>query len=300
MAFRDTLRSWTPEFLLQIFRDFQRKKTRKAISNKLENKEFLILEDLEKNLIAIGIEKNDSVLVHCAFSKLGPVEGGPATFIQALKNVVTVEGNILMPSSPNASFQLEYIQNLKEFDVQNEPSKMGWLSEVFRKEENVLRSAHPTEPVCVWGVDANWFVDNHEMDGTAYGKNSPFYKLTEKKGKILYIGVTLDNAGTSLHVLEDAVENFPYPVYTEKSFEVKIKNGDKYYPIETKVHNPNQSKLRRCDELLPMFEASKCARKVQIGEAPTWVFDAKRMLDCMLDNFHEKGVTMYTPAWVKT
>ncbi len=295
MAFRDTLRSLTPGFILDIFRDFKRSRTRKEITAKLAQGESLTQEDLENNLRAIGLEAGDSVLVHCAFSKLGPVVGGPQTFIDALKNVVTAAGNILMPSSPNASYQLDYIKNLKEFDVQNEPSKMGWLSETFRKNEDVFRSAHPTEPVCVWGSDAQWFAENHEMDGTAYGKNSPFFKLTEIIGKILYIGVTLDNAGTSLHLLEDSIENFPEPVYADEIFKVKIKNGDRAYEIETKVHNPEQSKKRRCDELLPMFEAYNCAKKVKIGNADTWLFDAEDMLDCMVENFEERGVTMYRP-----
>lgn len=281
--------------MLQILRSIKKKRTRKNIEKELQIGAALNCEDLEKQFRFIGIQEGDSVLVHCAFSKIGPVVGGPETFIQALKNVVGAEGNILMPSSPNNSFQLEYIQKIQSFDVQNEPSKMGWLSEKFRKSEQIFRSAHPAEPVCAWGKNAKWLTENHEIDGTAYGKNSPFYKLTELNGKILYIGVTLDNAGTSLHILEDAVQDFPYPVYRPESYKISILNEGRTYEIVTKVHNPEQSKKRKCDQLLPLFEAEKVAVKVKIGNAPTWLFEAKPMLDVMLFKFQEKGVTMYTP-----
>lgn len=295
MALRDTLRSLTPQFLLDLFRGYRRKRTRSTIQEQLKNGEVLSKENLINQIENLGVSEGDHVLVHCALSKLGAVDGGPQTLIEAFKSVIGENGNLLMPSSSNASFQLEYIQNLKIFDVDNEPSKMGAVSETFRKNENVLRSSHPTEAVCVWGKDALWYTTGHETDGTAYGKSSPFYKLTEKKGKILYIGVTLDNAGTSLHVLEDAVENFNYPVYAEELFSVQIKNGEELKTIQTKVHNPEQSKKRRCDELLPMFAEKRVAKKLQLGVAETWVFDAEKMLNVMLDEYSNNGVTMYTP-----
>jgi aminoglycoside 3-N-acetyltransferase len=295
MSSRDLIRSLTPKFALQILRNVKKKRTRKNIEKDLQTGNVLRCDDLENQFSAIGIHRGDSVLVHCAFSKIGPVAGGPETFIQALKNTVGAEGNILMPSSPNNSFQLKYIQKIQSFDVQNEPSKMGWLSETFRKSEHVFRSAHPAEPVCAWGKNAKWLTENHEMDGTAYGKNSPFHKLTEINGKILYIGVTLDNAGTSLHILEDAVQDFPFPVYRPESYKISIVNKGETYDILTKVHNPEQSKKRKCDELLPLFEAENVATKVKIGQAPTWLFHAKPMLEVMLNKFQEKKITMYTP-----
>ena len=295
MSIKNFIRSLTPSFALQIFRSIKKKRRRNTIEKDLESGLALSCADLENQFRSIGLREGDSVLVHCAFSKIGPVSGGPATFIQALKNTVGLNGNILMPSSPNDSFQLDYIQKIKSFDVQNEPSKMGWLSEVFRKSEQVFRSAHPAEPVCAWGKDAKWLTENHEIDGTAYGLNSPFYKLTEINGKILYIGVTLDNAGTSLHILEDAVPNFPFPVYRPETYSISILNEGKSYVVTTKVHNPEQSKKRKCDALLPLFESEKVAFQVKIGNAPTWLFEAQPMFKVMMREFQENGITMYTP-----
>lgn len=295
MAFRDTLRALTPQFIIDLFRANKRKKTRQAIEDQLQKGDVLTQKDLEKQIQKLGIVAGDDLLVHCAFSKLGAIQGGPQTLIDAFKSVIGEKGNLLMPSSPNASFQLDYIQKLEIFDVDNEPSKMGAVSETFRKNKGVLRSAHPTEPVCVWGKDAEWYTTKHETDGTAYGKNSPFYKLTEKKGKILYIGVTLDNAGTSLHASEDAIPNFKFPIYYNEILTVKVKNGDKTFDIQTKVHNPEQSRKRQCDGLLPLFENNNIAKLMQLGAAKTWVFDAYRMQETLIKAYYEYGVTIYTP-----
>ena len=161
--------------------------------------------------------------------------------------------------------------------------------------DGTLRSGHPTEPVAVNGPDAAWYCQNHENDRTPYDKNSPFYKLTEKEGTILYVGVTLANAGTSLHLMEDAVPDFKFPVYANEEFEMRVVNKGSEKTIKLKVHNPEQSKKRRCDELLPLFERDGVTRKERIGNAPTWVFDAKLMLEWMIKEYETKGVTMYTP-----
>lgn len=293
---KNFIRSITPRFLLQIYRNSKKKGVRKSIEKQEKFGNGATLDSLIQDFKKCGIQSGDSVLVHIGFSKLGFVEGGPKTFVDALLSVVGENGNILMPTSPNAGLQLNYIQSNQVFDVVNSPSKMGLLSEYFRKLPAVVRSESPIEPVCALGPDAIWFTAGHAGEVTPYTSKSPFARLVEKQGKIVYIGVTLDNAGTSLHLLEDAVESFPFPVYAEQRFLVKVipVNQDAY-EFEIKVHNPTQSAQRRCDELLPLFEKKGVAKQSNIAQAHTWVFEAQGMYQLMLDEFHKNGVTMYTP-----
>ena len=201
-----------------------------------------------------------------------------------------------MPNSPNASFQLDYIRQLDLFDVENSPSALGAISEWFRKLPNAVRSVHPTEPVSCIGPEANWFVSDHFGQLTPYNSNSPFSKVIQRKGKILYLGVTLSNAGTNLHTLEDAVDDFPYPVYAPEKFEVNVKFANRSTgTMETFVHNPEQSKKRKCDDLLPLFLQEGAVRKVDIFHAKSLLFDAEAMFNVMLNAYKDKGVTMYTP-----
>jgi aminoglycoside 3-N-acetyltransferase len=296
MKIRDIIRSLAPTFLLKAYREKQKEKQRQFLQNQKLNGEIWTKNDLITQFQTIGIKKGDVLLVHSSLSKIGFIENGPKDFVDALLETVGSEGHILMPNSPNASFQLDYIQQLSVFDVQNDVSKLGAITEYFRKLPNAIRSEHPTEPVSCVGPNADFFVGNHFGNITPYNEKSPFYKVSQMNGKILYVGVTLDNAGTNLHTLEDAIVDFKFPVYHKQIFDVKVKSIDgKIKIMQTKVHNPVWSKKRQCDELLPLFEENNVAQKVKIGNAETWLLDAKKMLDMMVDEYQKNGVTMYTP-----
>jgi aminoglycoside 3-N-acetyltransferase len=296
MKIRDLIRSLAPSFLLNAYRQKQKDKQRQLLQNQKSKGEIWTKGDLVAQLKSIGIIEGDVLLVHSSLSKIGFIENGPKDFVDALLEVVGSEGHILMPNSPNASFQLEYIQQLSVFDVQNDASKLGAITEYFRKLPNAIRSEHPTEPVSCIGPNAIFFVGSHFGNLTPYDEKSPFYKVSQMKGKILYVGVTLDNAGTNLHTLEDAISDFKFPVYHEQIFDVKVKSIDgTAKSMQTKVHNPIWSKKRQCDGLLPLFVEKNVARKVKIGHAETWLFDAEKMLEVMIESYQSNGVTMYTP-----
>lgn len=292
---RSFIRKITPEFLLKAYRK-RKKRLRKAeLEAKRRSGEVITIDRLVNDLRACGLKEGDDVLVHTSLSKIGYVENGPETVVWALKKVIGEKGNILMPTSPNAGLQLEYIRSLEAFDVKNSPSALGAITEYFRKLPNVKRSAHPTEPVACLGPDADFYIEGHLGELTPYTDRSPFARISERGGKILYVGVTFDNAGTNLHTLEDAVD-FKYPVYYDEVFDVKIilENAEQKI-VQTKVHNPEQSAKRKCDGLIPLFKEKGLLHEAHVGEAKTLVVDAKRLLDVMIEEYKTRGVTMYTP-----
>ena len=292
---KSILRKLVPKGALELNRRRKKKKRRSQLKSNEKEGRILTVDALILDFTKAGIVAGDSVLVHSAMSKIGFLKHGPQTFIDALIKVVGADGNILMPTSPNAGWQIDYARENPVFDVANTPSKTGAITEYFRKMKGAVRSIHPTEPVSVLGPKAHWFVDEHFGQLTPYNKFSPFHKLSECGGKILYIGVTLDNAGTNLHTLEDAVD-FKFPVYHPEifTFDVIDYNGKKH-KVRTKIHNPEFSKKRKCDALLPMFEKNGVVKRCSIGEASTLVVAAKKLLDVMLEEYQQQGVTMYTP-----
>jgi len=293
---RDFLRKITPNFLLTAYRRNKKDQRNKALERERQEGHVLTHDDLVQQFRAVGILEGDVLLVHSSLSKIGYVEEGPKTVVEALLEAVGPKGHLLMPNSPNPSLQLEYIRGLEIFDVANDSSKLGAISEYFRKLPEAIRSAHPTEPVSCIGEDAAWFTQEHFGCLTPYTEKSPFYKVSERKGKILYLGVTLDNAGTNLHTLEDAVEDFPYPVYFEETFTIPVRFSDgNVASMETKVHNPAQSVKRKCDGLIPLFKEKGVLQEVKIGQARALLVNAEGMFTTMIKAFHEKGVTMYTP-----
>lgn len=292
---RSFIRKITPEFLLKAYRKRKKRLREAELKVKRQSGEVITVERLVNDLKACGLKEGDDVLVHTSLSKIGYVENGPQTVVSALTKVVGNRGNILMPTSPNAGLQLEYIRSLEAFDVKNSPSALGAITEYFRKLPNVKRSAHPTEPVACLGPDADFYTDGHLGELTPYTERSPFARISERGGKILYIGVTFDNAGTNLHTLEDAVD-FKYPVYFNEVFDVKLilENGEQT-TVQTKVHNPEQSAKRKCDGLIPLYKEKEVLREAKVGEARTLVVDAKRLLEVMIEEYKTRGVTMYTP-----
>jgi len=293
--FRSFAKAIFPSFIFDWYRNKKKQKRNASLKLEKDKGEIITTQQLVENLKSIGIEKGNTLLVHSSLSKIGYLENGADTLIDALLEAIGESGNLLMPSSPNALLQLDYIRQNLLFDVNESPSRLGIITEVFRKRVGVKRSLNATEPICAFGPDADYFTEGHFQELTPYTKNSPFYRITEKHGKILYIGVTLANAGTSLHLLEDAV-NFCFPVYFSEVFEVKIKDEvGKIHSVRTKVHNPEFSKKRRCDELIPRFLDEAICQKVKIGKANSYLFDAKKMFDSMLKNYEQNGITMYTP-----
>ncbi len=296
MSLKDVIRSLTPSVLLEWNRQRKKNKRNQSLQEQKKSGQSITKQQLIDELKAMGVETGDTLLVHSSLSRIGYLDEGPKTLVYALLEVIGEKGNLLMPTSPNNVFQLNYIQNTPFFDVLNSPSKTGAVTEYFRKMDGAVRSLHPTEPISAYGPLAETLTKDHFNQLTPYNANSPFYKVAELGGKILYIGVTLDNAGTSLHLLEDAVQDFKFPVYYHKIFEFDVidEKGVKH-KVKTKVHNPEQSKKRKCDELLPMFRAENVCKDVKLGQADVLLFDAKKMYDVMLEQYHKNGVTMYTP-----
>ncbi len=286
---------YAPEFVLEWAKTLKKNQRRKQLYVQEKTKTGISQQKLVDDLKKIGLQKGDSVLVHSSLSKIGFVEGGAATVLNALFEVVGEEGTLLFPSFPAKGRNKTHLEEHPFFDIKNTPSQMGSITEYFRKLENVHRSFHPTDPICAKGPLAEYFTNSHFGQLTPYNENSPFRKLCEKKGKILMLGTTLNGACTNLHTLEDAV-NFKYPVYDAIEFEVKmIDELGKEHKMKTKVHNPDYSAKRNCDALKPMFEKEGVLVNGMVGEAKTMLIDAQKMLEVMIKNYNEKGVTMYTP-----
>lgn len=284
-----------PEFMLEWLKSFRKARRRKVLQEQQKNKKGITKRQLIDDLKKIGIKKGDSILVHSSLSKIGFVEGGAETVVDALFETVGVEGTLLFPTFPAKGRNKTYLEEHSSFDLNATPSQMGSITEYFRNLAGTLRSFHPTDPVAAKGPLAEYYTNSHFGQLTPYNEFSPFRKLCDKGGKILMLGTTLNGACTNLHTLEDAV-NFKFPVYDEKIYEVKMIGADgKEHVMRTKVHNPEYSAKRNCDALKPLFEKENVLVNGMIGEAKSMLIDADKMLQVMIRNYNDRGVTMYTP-----
>ncbi len=173
-------------------------------------------------LRSLGLRPGDSVMLHSAFGAHFGFRGTIEELTNVFLDVVGPEGHLLMVSLPYRSSALEYLSNLKRFDVRNTPSMMGLVSEHFRRRTDVLRSLHPTHPVLVHGPKAHWFVDEHPTCAFPCGPGTPFDRLVSVDGKAVFFNVPFATF-TFFHYLEDLVSSdLPFPLYTEKPFSVRV------------------------------------------------------------------------------
>jgi aminoglycoside 3-N-acetyltransferase len=148
---------------------------------------------LVEQLARIGVVRDDLLVVHTAFSKIGPVDGGPAALIAALQAAVGDEGTLVMPSMSDDDEQ--------PFDPRRTPCRgMGTVADSFWRLPGVLRSNNP-HAFAARGPLAREITADHSLD-VPHGLDSPVGRVYERKGRILLIGVGHD-ANTTIHLAEN-------------------------------------------------------------------------------------------------
>lgn len=149
-------------------------------------------DELRDQLAALGVEHGDLLLVHSAFSQIGPVTGGPAGFIAALQEAVGPRGTLMMPSLADDDGL---------FDPASTPClSMGVVAQTFWSLPGVKRSHNP-HAFAARGPLATALLMPHPVV-VPHGIDSPAGRAIALGGKILLAGVGHD-ANTTIHVAEN-------------------------------------------------------------------------------------------------
>jgi aminoglycoside 3-N-acetyltransferase-6 len=176
------------------------------------------VQDLVRQLGALGLQSGDTVMPHVSLRAVGPVEGGPAGLLAAILATIGAVGNLMAFVSWRDSPYEETLgratvppalrDSWPVFDPDHAPGYPGFgaFNEFVRTHPGCRRSAHPDASMAAIGPDADWLVAPHAM-GSAYGPGSPIERLLHKGGKVLSIGAGPD-AVTVLHYAE-AVARIP-------------------------------------------------------------------------------------------
>lgn len=145
----------------------------------------------------MNIDPKGTIIVHSSMKSIGEVEGQADTVLDAFSEFMK-DGLLVFPTHTWANVNEEQ----PKFYVEESPSHIGILTELFRKRPGVVRSLHPTHSVAALGKDAEEFTVNNENYDTPAARGSSWGKLLDRKAKILLVGVDLIR-NTFIHGIEE-------------------------------------------------------------------------------------------------
>jgi aminoglycoside 3-N-acetyltransferase len=155
-------------------------------------------KDLEDGFRGLTLGPGMRVMVHSALSAFGYVEGGPATVITALMEILTPEGTLMMPSFNHGAPFSPYGPGY--YHPGETPTTNGAIPDRFWRMDGVSRSLNPTHAFAAWGSDAERYTRLHHRTLTM-GPDSPLGLLHQDDGVCLLLGVDY-NSNTFHHVVE--------------------------------------------------------------------------------------------------
>lgn len=235
-----------------------------------------------RDLLRLGLERGDCVLVHSSLRRVGAVEGGAETLVDAFVEVLGPGGTLVVytqtpgnsdPSRwhatrgytvPEEAWPQERAA-MPPFRPDSTPSEgVGVLSEIVRRRPGALRSTHPQSSFAALGADAAYITADHAPD-CHLGEDSPLAKLEKLNAEALLLGVGYDVC-TAFHLAEYRVPGRPRRTYS--CVIADPSSGDRrWYHYEDVLLDSSPF-----GALGESFEATGVVRRGRVGRAEARLF----------------------------
>lgn len=251
----------------------------------LKTSQPITIKRIKEDLIRLGINPGDTILVHSSLSNIGWVCGGAQAVISSLLEVIGDLGTLIMPahsgewSNPedweNPPVPKEWIpiiqENMPAFHPDLTPTRgMGRIAELFRTFSNTLRSNHPQVSFSAKGRLAKEIVQEHLLTPQFGMTSSPLGKMYNIETKILLLGVGYDSC-TSFHLAETQVKDMP----KERMGTAMLENGTRVW----KWFEDYEYDADDFEKLGKAFEDKYFVQKGTVGNAQCKLFDMREGVD---------------------
>lgn len=245
---------------------------------------------LVRDLRALGVEPGGVLMLHASVKAIGWVVGGPDVVLQALLDVLTPEGTLMMyvgweePLYHLAEWPEErqrgYLEECPPFDPARSRAyrKWGILTEYLRTWPGAYRSNHPEASVAAVGAKARWITADHPPQ-YGYGRGSPLEKLCQAGGQVLLLGAPL-NTLTILHHAEH-LANVPNKRIARYKMPI-LRDGQRVWAdfeeFDTSRGIVDWEGEDYFITIARAFLASGQGRTGLVGAAPSYLFDAAALV----------------------
>jgi aminoglycoside 3-N-acetyltransferase len=152
-------------------------------------------------LVKLGLQEGYNVIIHSSFKKILSAFPGITSneVFTSLKKIVGLSGSIIFPA-----FTYCYKKSSGEYEIfnySNSKSKVGFLSEEFRKEKDTVRTLSPTHSFALWGKVTS-FISEFNFPESPLGKGSVLEWLTKQENSyVLMLGTDFSSLSYG-HYLE--------------------------------------------------------------------------------------------------
>jgi aminoglycoside 3-N-acetyltransferase len=222
-----------------------------------------------ERLEAAGVREGALVMIHASLDGLEmgaptlpggvPLTGSPlaAALLDDLQSLIGARGTLAMPTHPayrqDPGFMHDKRDLVLSYDPGRTPSKVGLMSELFRRSPGVERSLHPLSSLAARGPEAAGLLrDNlNEQRPLPHGVHSGYYRFCEAGGTVVSINIPLIKAISIAHTPEEVrdgdweVPDFFYP----RRFRVRVPEGEQEWTVRERhpvwVRNICLGQLRR-------------------------------------------------------
>ncbi len=251
------------------------------------------VKKFERTLSDLEIGAGDHVMVHASWRPHSGFTGSPVDMVRAMKRAVGPKGLLIMPSMTYLDSSKAFLTRGETMKVRRSPSRMGLLSEVFRRGKDVQRSLSPTHPLLACGERSELFLSDHEKTDRPFGPASPFAKLLDLGGKILCLDVVNETI-TFVHFLEDRIQDqLPFPLYEPEHYTGRVLDADgEIRLVPTRVLSEVSRKLRREEKLWAAARKKGILRHRRVGNTRLMIVGCQDLAD-LVDSMYESGKSFF-------